>query len=214
LATSVASALAPAFDIAAADHEIGLATLQQGQHDRQLCLVVLQVGIDDRGARRARCQNAFDTGPGQAAPVDPPDTADAGIAARQISHHIPGAIGRIIINEDDFPGDAGQRGLQLPQQRGDVVAFVEGGDDDRKLRQTGGLRRIFGARSDSLIHAASLYPQPQEKPRRSSEPDGQDTDAGCETGQKEPRNANDHEQRARVHPAQPSYSVVVPAPEL
>ncbi len=37
---------------------------------------------------------------------------------------------------------------------------------------------------------------------------------GSETGQKEPRNANDHEQRARVHPAQPSYSVVVPAPEL
>jgi hypothetical protein len=35
-----------------------------------------------------------------------------------------------------------------------------------------------------------------------------------ETGQKGPKNANDHEQRARVHPAQPSYSVVVPAPEL
>jgi hypothetical protein len=31
---------------------------------------------------------------------------------------------------------------------------------------------------------------------------------------KRPRNANDHEQKARVHPAQPYYSVVVPAPEL
>ena len=30
----------------------------------------------------------------------------------------------------------------------------------------------------------------------------------------EAQNANDHEQQARVHPAQPSYSVVVPAPEL
>jgi hypothetical protein len=28
------------------------------------------------------------------------------------------------------------------------------------------------------------------------------------------KNANDHEQQARVHPAQPSYCVVVPAPEL
>jgi hypothetical protein len=37
---------------------------------------------------------------------------------------------------------------------------------------------------------------------------------GAQTGQKDPENANDHEQRARVHPAQPSYSVVVPAPEL
>src|SRR4030088_2770610 len=34
------------------------------------------------------------------------------------------------------------------------------------------------------------------------------------TGQKDPKNANDHEQRARVHPALPDYSVVVPAPEL
>jgi hypothetical protein len=35
-----------------------------------------------------------------------------------------------------------------------------------------------------------------------------------EMGQNRPKNANDHEQQARVHPAQPSYSVVVPAPEL
>jgi hypothetical protein len=35
-----------------------------------------------------------------------------------------------------------------------------------------------------------------------------------QTGQNSPKNANDHEQRARVHPAQPNYSVVVPAPEL
>jgi hypothetical protein len=33
-------------------------------------------------------------------------------------------------------------------------------------------------------------------------------------GQNRPKNANDHEQRARVHPALPSHSVVVPAPEL
>jgi hypothetical protein len=37
---------------------------------------------------------------------------------------------------------------------------------------------------------------------------------GVKTGQNDPKNANDHEQQARVHPAQPSYSVVVPAPEL
>src|SRR5450631_2308458 len=119
--------------------------------------------------------------------IHAPDTADAGIASRQISHHIPGAVGGIIVDEDNFPGDSGERGLQPPQQRGDVVAFVEGGDDDRKLRQTGGLRRIFGARSDGFIHAASLYPQPQGKPRRSSEPVGQDTDAGKRNGPKGPK---------------------------
>jgi hypothetical protein len=35
-----------------------------------------------------------------------------------------------------------------------------------------------------------------------------------EKGQNRPKNANDHEQRVRVHPALPSYFVVVPAPEL
>src|ERR1700709_1567758 len=34
------------------------------------------------------------------------------------------------------------------------------------------------------------------------------------TGQKCPKNANDHEQQARVHPAQPYHSGGVPAPEL
>src|SRR6202040_1678611 len=37
---------------------------------------------------------------------------------------------------------------------------------------------------------------------------------GGKTGQNDPKNANDHEQQARVHPAQPNHSVVVPAPEL
>lgn len=35
-----------------------------------------------------------------------------------------------------------------------------------------------------------------------------------DAGRTEPKNANDHEQRVRVHPALPSHSVVVPAPEL
>jgi hypothetical protein len=34
------------------------------------------------------------------------------------------------------------------------------------------------------------------------------------TGENKPENVNDHEQQARVHPALPCYSVVVPAPEL
>jgi hypothetical protein len=48
-------------------------------------------------------------------------------------------------------------------------------------------------------------------PRREAQNSGA---KGGKTGEKQAGNANDHEQRARVHPAQPSYSVVVPAPEL
>src|SRR5260370_509446 len=143
-------------DIAAADHEIGLASLQQRQHLWQLRLVMLQVGIDDSGAGRARGQDALDAGAGQAAAADPPDTADAGILPRQAPHQVPGAVGGIVIDEDDFKGDACERRLQPPKQRDDVVALVEGGDDDRKLSRSGGLRRVFGPRSDGFIHAASV----------------------------------------------------------
>ena len=100
---------AAAFDIAAADHEIELAALQQRQHLRQLGFVMLQIGVDHRGTGRARGQDALDAGAGQAAPADPPDTADAGIRPRQAPHHLPGPVGGIVVDEDDFPGDAGER---------------------------------------------------------------------------------------------------------
>jgi hypothetical protein len=62
---------------------------------------------------------------------------------------------------------------------------------------------------------ASVYPPPPAMPSRSSRAkwwkfrENPPKRAG-----KRSKNANDHEQQARVHPAQPSYSVVVPAPEL
>ena len=144
---------AAALDIAAADHEIGPAGLEQPQHFRQLRLVMLQVGVDHCGARRAGRENPLDAGAGQAAPPDPPDAANAGILPRQAAHHVPGAVGGIVVDENDFPGHAGKRSLQPVEQRGDVVALVEGGDDDRKLRGCDRPRRAFGARSDGFIHA-------------------------------------------------------------
>jgi hypothetical protein len=64
---------------------------------------------------------------------------------------------------------------------------------------------------DGDIHAASVYPIPEADAKGWAKNSG----AGRgQTGQNRPKNANDHEQRARVHPALPSYSVVVPAPEL
>ena len=83
---------AAALDIAAADHEIGCTGLQQRQHFRQLRLVMLQVGIDHGGAWRARCQNALDAGPRQAAPSDPPDAANPRILTRQIADFAPARL--------------------------------------------------------------------------------------------------------------------------
>ena len=93
---------AAALDIAAADHEVELATLQQLKHFRQLGLVVLQVGVDHGSAWRARCQDTLDAGAGQAAPSDPPDTADPAVVARQRPHDFPGAVRRVVIDENDL----------------------------------------------------------------------------------------------------------------
>jgi hypothetical protein len=124
---------------------------------------MLQVGVDHGGIRRARRQDALDAGAGQAAPPDPPDAADAGIVPRQRADHVPGTVGGIVVDENHFPDSTRKRRLQPPIQRGDVVALVEGGDDDRKLKRNSALRRVFGG---GLIHAASVYPQHQMMPRR------------------------------------------------
>ena len=106
------------------------------------------------------------------------------------AHHLPGAVGGIVVDEDDFPGDAGERRLQPPVQHGDVVALVEGGDDDRKLRQTGGLRRVFGARSDGFIHDASVYPQPPGDAKACAGTGASDWGKRAKTGPKMPTTTN------------------------
>jgi hypothetical protein len=214
LATSVASALAvetvsaAAFDIAAADHEFRLPALQQRQHLRQLRFVVLQVGIHHGRERRAGGQNALNAGAGQPAPADPSQTSDPAILPREIAHHVRGRVRGIVVDEDDLPGHPFQGRLELLVQLGDVVALVEGGDDDRKRGETRALLRGFDARSDGFIHAAKRISA------ASGDAKPQCPRKGCKIPQNGSKNANDHEQQARVHPAQPSHCVVVPAPEL
>ena len=149
---------AAAFDIAAADHELGLPALQQREHLRQLRLVMLQVGVHHGGIGRAGGEDAFDAGARQAAAADAADAADAAVLSRETAHHLPGAVRRIVVDEDHFPGDAGERGLELAIKLGHIVALVEGGDDDRKRRQVGACLRRVSARSDGFIHARSVYP--------------------------------------------------------
>ncbi len=115
-----------AFDIAAADHEIGLAAREQQQHLRQLRLVMLEVGVDHGGIGRARGEDALDAGAGQAAPSDAADTAHPAVLLRQLAHHVPGAVGRIVVDEHDLPGSrCPARRLQPPVQHRDVVALVD-----------------------------------------------------------------------------------------
>lgn len=125
-----------AVDIAAADHELRLAPLQQAEHLRQLRFVVLQVGVHHRDARRARRQNALDAGARKSAPADATDAARAGIPLRQFLHRLPGAVGRVIVDEDDLPRDTLEGFGQSFEQHGNVVALVECRHDDGELTGT------------------------------------------------------------------------------
>ncbi len=132
------AALVPAGDlhrlgVAAADHEIGLACAQDRQHARQEVLVVLQVGVDHGQIGCGAGQHAFDAGRGQATAPEPAQAAHPPVLLRQLAHAGGGAVGRIVVDDDHFPGHAGETALQGPDQPGHIAAFVEGGDDYAEL---------------------------------------------------------------------------------
>jgi hypothetical protein len=89
--------------------------LQQRQHFRQLRLIVLQIGIRHRREWRVDARSPrYDTGARKPSPPEPAaHTAHAGVFARKNMHHIPSAIGGVVVAEDDFSGDAVQRRFQL-----------------------------------------------------------------------------------------------------
>jgi len=121
---------------------------------------MLQVGVHHRRIGRAGGENPLDAGPRQAAPPDAADTANAGVGVRDLAHGSPGAIGRIVVNEHHFPGDARERSLELAVELGDIVALIERRNDDRKRRQTHGLLRILGFWPDRFVHAQAYIRRP------------------------------------------------------
>jgi hypothetical protein len=62
----------------------------------------------------------------------------------------------VIVDEDDFPIDALERIGQLIDDRADIRAFIEDGDDDREFRPRDGLRgrqRVVRGRNSRFIAA-------------------------------------------------------------
>ena len=201
---------AAALDIAAADHEFGLAALQQR---RASSAVASRRAADRRRSRRhrarwrpgcPRCRRRT----GRAGRCGGCSGRGGSCCARpRTTSQVPS--GELSSTNTTSQAMSAERRLQPPVQRGDVVALVEGRDDDRKLRQTGGLRRVFGARFDGFIHGGQRIAAAPAMPRRQAlagAPKARNITDWGKTGQNRPKNANDHEQRARVHPAQPSHS--------
>ena len=196
---------AAAFDITTADHEVALAGLQQGQHLRQLRLVVLQVGIDHRGVGRARCEDSLDAGAGQGPrrPIRRIQRTRASCCARpRTTSQAPGELSSTKMTSKRNSESAA---LHTPKQRDDVVALVEG--DHSKLQETRGLRRGFGARSDGFLTFMRKRNTPARRPvmliRRFRKFRAVRGGNGGQNSPKMPTTTN----RARTSGALPSHSV-------
>ena len=122
-----------ATDITAADHEFGLPRLQQREHLWELCFVVLKIGVHHRDVGRAGSQDALDACPGEPSPADPANAPDTGVGLGQLPGHVPSPVRGIVIDEDDLPRDTGQRGVQLREKLGNVVALFESRHHDTQL---------------------------------------------------------------------------------
>src|SRR5438105_1374510 len=83
-----------------------------------------QTTIHHRRVGRRAAENAFDAGRGQAAPADAMQYPDIALAARQSAHDVGGPVRRIVVDEDDLPGDAGQRLIEALYDERNIVALV------------------------------------------------------------------------------------------
>jgi hypothetical protein len=95
---------------------------------------VLQVGIDDGGAGRARCQDALDAGAGQAAPPIRlmQRTRESSRASARTTSQVPsGELSSTKMTSKAVPVSA------VSSRRNSVVTLsrsLKGRDNDRKLR--------------------------------------------------------------------------------
>ena len=131
-----------AVDVAAADDEIGFVVRQTLQHARQERFVMLQIAVDHGDIRRARRENAFETGAGQTAATEAAQAAHARILGRDGFRHGRSPVRRVIVDDDRFPRNAVERTLEPRNELRDVLGFVEGRNDDRKNGRHG--RREHG----------------------------------------------------------------------
>jgi hypothetical protein len=120
--------------VARAHSDIGtLADLLQ--HLGQDGFVVLVVGVDHGDEFGRGRRHALDAGRGEAPPPDPVDAAHMGLLHGDGFGELGGAVGAVVVDDDHFERGAGKRGFELFDQRADVVALVEGGNDHRKGRR-------------------------------------------------------------------------------
>ncbi len=123
---------------AAADHQIQAVLAQGRQHVRQQGFVMLQVGVDHRDVGGGACQHAFQTGRGKTAPAHAFQDAHAAVGSGDPADHLGRAVGRLVVDDHDLPGDPGKGLAQPGDQARDIVRFVVRRDHDAQIERSFG----------------------------------------------------------------------------
>ena len=121
-------------ELACGADDLGLAGADRRDHALDGLGIVLAVAIHDAEQVALGRQHALDACLGEAAIGDPQHQPHAVVGARHGAHDVCGAVGRIVVDEQDFPVETGECCLGPLHERSDVPGFVIGGNDDRDVR--------------------------------------------------------------------------------
>jgi len=91
---------------------------------------VLQIGIHDRDELSLARQRALEESAGETATADAPDAANARVALTELLGDGGGGIGRVVIDENELPGEPHQGQRDALYEHAYVGRFIEGGKND------------------------------------------------------------------------------------
>ena len=95
---------------------------------------MLKIGIHHGDIGGGRTERALDAGARQSASSDSADAAHPGIVLGELLGDLPGPVGTVVVDEDDFPRDVAHRLVEQAYEARQVLRFVEGRNDDRHGR--------------------------------------------------------------------------------
>ena len=111
---------------------------------------VLAIGVHHHRHFAAGSQQAFADRAGEPAAAHPADQMNARILPSQLAHQLRGAIGGIVVNNDQLQLVVlAQQRSQLLHHRPQVVALVEGGQHHAEAQELWGDRHGRGAQIQS-----------------------------------------------------------------
>src|SRR5258708_29559492 len=110
---------------------------------------MLEIAVHHRDALRLACEDPLQARARQTTPPDAPNATDARIGNPDLLGGPGGAIGRIVVDDDELPGNIGQCSPQGVDEARNVLPLSEGRNNDAELAGRPWPVRWRGLRIDS-----------------------------------------------------------------